>query len=90
MANFDTITGPDWAAPYLVNGDASGITDDERAKVDAWLAREQVASIVDIARDDDGNGMEPRFTWSYSLYFPEAGCRGGSVIDYVCTFKSEG
>ena len=28
---------PDWALSYVVNGDASGLTDEEEAMVDDWL-----------------------------------------------------
>ena len=27
---------PSWALPYLINGDASGISDEEAQSVDAW------------------------------------------------------
>ena len=78
-----TVAGPSYWASYFVNGDASGLTPQEREQADAWLKREGV-DVLDVARDDGGNGIEPRFTWSYRLYAPECGYSGGEVIDYVC------
>ena len=87
MVEFNTITGPDFWASYFVNGDASGLNAQEKAQADAWLKREGVAHVVDVARDDDGEGREPRFTWCYDLYAPELDCCGGSVIDYIVEFR---
>jgi hypothetical protein len=63
-----------WAS-YLVNGDASGLTDDERKLADAWCDRELGPNdaIVDCG--------EAYFTWSYGLY-TGAPFRGGDVVDY--------
>lgn len=74
-----TITLPDYWASYIINGDASGLTEDERAICDRAIEREcgDDWTIVDVS--DDGL----RFTWSYRLYNPEADCDGGSVVDYT-------
>jgi hypothetical protein len=63
-----------WAS-YLVNGDASGLSDEERGLADAWCERELGPNdaIVDCG--------EPWFTWSYRLYTGDA-CSGGDVVDY--------
>lgn len=76
------VTGPVHWASYLINGDASGLSDEEQAQAAAWLEREGV-EIIDVARDEDGREYEPWFTWSYDLYAPETNCKGGNVIDYV-------
>jgi hypothetical protein len=49
-------------ANYLINGDASGLNDDERQLADAWCERELGPSdaIVDCG--------EPYFTNHYDLY----------------------
>ena len=81
----ETITLPAYWASALVNGDYSGLTDSEAAicrEYEARLAADGL-SIADVARDDDGEGQEARFTWSYRLYCPEAGCDGGEVLDYI-------
>jgi hypothetical protein len=63
-----------WAS-YLINGDASGLSDEERALADAWCERElgPNAAIVDCG--------EPYFTWHYDLH-TGAPYRGGDVVDY--------
>jgi len=63
-----------WAS-YLINGDASGLSDEERARADAWCERElgPNAAIVDCG--------EPYFTWHYDLH-TGAPYRGGDVVDY--------
>lgn len=74
MAHADTVTLPyDWAA-YLVNGDASALSDEDLAAADAALARIEghVVSMVD--------GTD-RFTWAFKTYGGTA--QGGDVADYV-------
>ena len=39
---------PDWSLPYIVNGDASALSDEERARVDTWLSRYPHRSIIDV------------------------------------------
>jgi hypothetical protein len=77
---FEQITGPSYWASYLINGDASGITPEEKAHADAWLARNEVLNVVDCEE-------EGRFTRHYQLYDPLADCTGGDVIDYTCEVK---
>ena len=72
-----TITLPAHWAPYLINGDASGLDDGEQAIVDRAIERECGREWTIVSCDD-----EDRFTWSYALYNPEADCAGGSVLDY--------
>jgi hypothetical protein len=78
----DTIWGPDWATSYLINGDDSGISLVEKRMVDAWLKREGITSVLDVQD-------EPRFTWHYRLWFPEANAHGGTVVEYLVTFRKE-
>jgi hypothetical protein len=63
-----------WAS-YLINGDASGLTDEEREHADAWCERELGPNdaIVDCG--------EPYFTNHYALY-TGASYRGGDVVEY--------
>jgi hypothetical protein len=61
-----------WAS-YLINGDASGMSDEERRLADAWLARVG-GEVVDCG--------EPFFTWSYGLH-TGADCAGGDVVEYT-------
>lgn len=55
-------TGAACWASYFINGDASGLSDEERALTDAWWDRElgPNSAIVDCG--------EPYFTWHYDLY----------------------
>lgn len=80
---FVMITAPAYWSSYLVNGDASGLSADEKAQADAWLAREEV-KVIDLERDNDGEIVDARFTWSYGLYAPDSDVKGGEVLDYVC------
>ena len=80
-SQLQNITGPDWAASYLINGDASSLEADDVAAIEAWLEREGVAQVVYVTDD------EPRFTWSYAMYFPEGNCAGGNVVEYVCELR---
>jgi hypothetical protein len=55
-------TGAAQWASYFINGDASGLSDEERKPADDWCERELGPNdaIVDCG--------EPYFTWHYDLY----------------------
>lgn len=77
MSNIRTITGAAYWASYIINGDASGMDETERALCDTWMAREleEGESIVDCEE-------ESRFSWSYGLH-TGGDCAGGDVLDYT-------
>ena len=62
---------PAYWAPYLANGDASGISDHERSTVDAFLSENGLT-----AHQCVGVG-ESRFAWAN-----DANNMGGDVADY--------
>ena len=68
-------TGAACWASYLVNGDASGLSDEERSLADAWCERELGPNdaIVDCS--------EAYFTRFYRMY-TGAPYRDGDVVDY--------
>jgi len=63
-----------WAS-YLINGDASGLSDDERKLADAWCDRElgPNGAVIDCS--------EPYFTNHYDLFTGDK-YRGGDVVEY--------
>ena len=73
-----TVTAPSIWASYLVNGDSSGITEQDKVDADRYL---DGVDIVDVVRDDDGDCMDPYFTWHYELH--GGNYEGGDVLDYV-------
>lgn len=70
------IEGPEYWAPYLINGDDSGLEPDEKEQADKWCKLNKIADVIDCAE-------ESRFTWSYHLYNPFSDCRGGNVVEYT-------
>ena len=64
---------PVWALCYLVNGDFSGLTDEDKAIVDEWWERNIVVTVSTVY-DEENNG-HPYFT-----YFPAFGL-ASDVID---------
>jgi hypothetical protein len=72
---FDKLIGAAHWASYLINGDASGLTDEEIALADKWLVANEVLDVVDCDE-------EPRFTWNYDLHTGDK-FRGGSVVEYT-------
>lgn len=78
MPTFFVRTAPAAWASYFVNGDASGITDTERAQADAWLAREKVR-VIDVAE-----GAEAYFSRSVQWYAPEVDYSAGDLLEYTC------
>ena len=77
MIAVHTITGPAFAASYLINGDASGLTEEDKAAIDAWCEREGISRHAFVDCEE-----EARFTWHYGLHFPEGKSAGGNVLDY--------
>jgi hypothetical protein len=75
----DTVTLPSYWASAIINGDYSGMDDDETKRCDYEL--EQLAAdgwnVVDCDTDST------RFTWSYRLYDTQADFCGGEVMDYT-------
>jgi hypothetical protein len=64
-----------WAS-YLINGDASGLTELERIQADAWCDREleDGEQVVDCG--------EPYFSWSFGMY-TGIPVKGGDLVDYT-------
>ena len=65
---------PAFWASYLINGDASGMTADERTACDAYLEKE---GIVDVLDCED----EAHFSWSFDLHGGD--CAGGDLLRYT-------
>lgn len=47
---------PTWALCYLINGDSTGLTEDEIAMIDKWYADNNVQSIT-TASENEGNAF---------------------------------
>lgn len=77
-----TIPAPAAWAPYLINGDSSGLAPGERDQVDAWLAREGV-EILDVRRDESGEPFESYYSPAWRILAPETGLEGGETLDYL-------
>ena len=71
-----TVEGSAYWATYLINGDASGMTDDETTECDRWCERE-LADNEDIV--DCG---EPFFSWSYGWHTGSK-YAGGDLVKYT-------
>jgi len=82
MITVHKVTGPAVFASYLVNGDESGLDYIDKSYADKWLKNIAPWFVVDVDRDNEGNAIEQRFTWSYDLHGGNS--RGGDVIDYIC------
>lgn len=83
MIEVTTATAPSYWASYLVNGDAEGLTPEEKARADHWLAQQASWHVVSTIEGSE------RFTWHYSLYDTLARDTGGEVLDYVMRKSSE-
>lgn len=76
MATFETVKGAACWASYLINGDASGIDEAERALCDAWCKHSTVADVVDCAD-------EAHFSWYFGFHTGHT-CSGGDLLEYTC------
>ena len=50
---------PTWALPYLINGDASGLSDDEQEMVDEWVDRIPHIGFIDFECADENEFFSP-------------------------------
>ena len=64
---------PVWAMYYLVNGDYSGITEEDKAIVDEWWERNNVVSVSPVS--DEENNSHPYFSHYPAFWL------GSDVID---------
>lgn len=62
MSNHGPYDIPNWALPYLLHGDDSGITDEDRAKLGRWITsfRGEIQSFV-VAEDEMHFASRPEF-----------------------------
>lgn len=72
----DTCEAPASWASYLVNGDASGLEDDEQAAADAWLAALRPWYVVST----EG---EPRFSHRVKVHAPQVSYDAGDLLTYI-------
>ncbi len=79
---FEYITAPAHLAPDLLGYSDTPPDPDEWAAVCALL---EGFEVLDVRRDEEGNALEPWFTWHYRLHGGTA--RGGTVTDYLCRAK---
>ena len=63
----DTINLPTWAASYLVNGDSSGLTDEDIETVDSWESELEYNCLTYDFRDHE------EYEGSYFTQYPEFG-----------------
>lgn len=52
---------PTYALPYLVNGDAENLTDEEIRMIDEWCRNQHIELVLPITDSVEG-GAEPYFT----------------------------
>ena len=53
---------PTWSLGYIINGDMTGLTDEEIRMIDEWLSKWKV-QIVSPLTDEEGN-TQPYFSFS--------------------------
>lgn len=83
----ETFLLPIYWASYLINGDASGYTDDELIKISEWETTTapgpclDCASTVDLCyMGDDGPGMQLRCTYTFQVLDACAAYADGEVV----------
>ena len=64
---------PVWAMCYLVNGDSTGLTDEDKAIVDEWWNDNKVQTVSPVS-EESGE------TYPYFSYFPAFG-KASDVMD---------
>lgn len=65
LEKYDDLQVPGYALPYLVNGDDSGLEQEDKKIIDKWyagfvkIAKSHNAEVIFSCNEDDGH-----FTWS--------------------------
>lgn len=72
----DKRTAPAYWASYLINGDASGITDEDKAQADDWTARLSEGGWYVVSTTDE----EAWFAWYNDALPGRLGC---DIVSYV-------
>ena len=70
---------PTWALCYLINGDCTGLNDNELAMIDKWYADNKVQTIT-TAPENEGS------THPYFSHFPAFGLASEVVDCIVMTY----
>ena len=70
----ETFLLPAYWASYLINGDASGLDDDEQAACDKWLSRNPGAEIVDCSSEQ------------FFSHSNDAGTLPGDCLEYTAIY----
>jgi len=82
MSKTEKITGPAFLASALINGDTSGLTEEEDVQtLDGFLKYAEGFEVIDVERDENGEAVEPYFSWNCDLY--GATFRGGDLVEYI-------
>ena len=74
---FEKKSVPTWALCYLINGDKTGLEDDEIRMVNDWMDRAGVAWVCPPEEEDGGESFE---------IFPEFG-EATMVVPCYCAMK---
>ena len=83
-------TAPACWASYLVNGDSSGLSAHETLLCNRFCAALFAWYIIDVVRDENGEGLDPYFTRDYQLYSMDpSGPTGGDVLGYRALKSAE-
>ena len=61
---------PTWSLGYIINGDATALTDDEVLTIDRWMKQWQVQTVSPLT-DEEGNA-QPYLPFT-SIEFPQKG-----------------
>ena len=57
---------PTWSLGYIINGDMTGLTDEEIRMIDEWLSKWKV-QIVSPLTDEEFSDFQPK--WRTATYF---------------------
>lgn len=76
FARFENYRLPEWALPYLINGDDSGLTDEEIQEVDQYIQSQLTRAGVNYFDVSLPEGSEPFFSHNNDIKN-----QGGTVYD---------
>ena len=58
---------PTWSLGYIINGDMTGLTDEEIRMIDEWLSKWKVQIVSPLTDEEGFSDFQPK--WRTATYF---------------------
>jgi len=85
MIYTDIVEAPDYWAPYLINGDATGYSDDELVDIEYWIKNNINCGWAIVSCQG-----EPEFKFKAYYSITQDRMLGANVVEYILHYIGDG